>query len=160
MIRYLRIAGLLVFASMLCLGCGQKRPEGMPDTYPVTITVKVNGVPLEGVEVGAYPLEKNQTQWFGSGLFTDDKGQVKMKSSELDGLIAGEFTLTVKKNILTSDNSGDLYECFIDTSYWRPVTSPLKIKVEPGGKNAFEFDVKKFDPRTFNEANWAMRIKK
>jgi len=154
------VMSFLLSISLFVAGCAPKKPEGMPDTYPVTITVKVEGVPLEGAELGAYPLEKDNTKWFGSGLSTDAKGQVKMKSSQLNGLIAGEFTITIKKNIITSTDTGDLYECFVDTSYWRPVTSPLKITVEPKDKNEFEFDVKKFDPKTFNEANWAMRIKK
>jgi hypothetical protein len=151
---------LLLSASFFIAGCDTKRPEGMPETYPVTVTVKLDGVALEGAEVGAYPLDKDNTKWFGFGLATDAKGIVKMKSSEINGLIAGEFTVTVKKNLITSTESGDVYECFVEKAYWGPVTSPLRIQVEPKGKNEFEFDVPKFDPTTFDEVGSALRLKK
>lgn len=145
-------------------GCGQvKRPDGMPELYPVTITVLQNGTPLEGARVGSFPADTALAQWGGGGT-TDASGKITMHSYGFKGLVAGEHSITVSKEYFTrppgmETADKDEYEFFVDTNFWSASTTPLRIDVKRGSQD-FTLEVEPFNPATYNERRFGKKLKK
>jgi hypothetical protein len=156
----------LLFLIFFFVGCAQKLPEGMSKPYPVTITVMMDGLPLEGAMVYAYPTNSEMSQWAGAGSKpTNSSGTTNIYTYLVKGLVAGEYIITVEKQTIEQhpeDSSGnsDLYELFVATEFWKKETSPLKINVSPKGNNHFTVEVKKFDPNTYDQKKYRKRLKK
>ncbi|MBO7679854.1 MAG: hypothetical protein J6S75_09315 [Thermoguttaceae bacterium] len=95
----------VIFALSLAAGCGG-RPEGLPDLYPVTITVQCDGRPVPGVSVMAIPAEKLN---FVFAANTDESGVAKIGASHAGkfyaGLPLGTMNLNIDKGITIG--SGD-----------------------------------------------------
>lgn len=53
MLPFMRFLTFFVFIAVIpfFIGCGPKRPEGMPETVPCTVTVLEGGTPMAGVIV-------------------------------------------------------------------------------------------------------------
>ena len=156
------IAPLLVVCS---LGCNKvPRPDGMPETFPITFTIMQDGVPLEGATVSSSPVDTELTRWSGGARITDASGKTIMYSYGLKGLIAGEHTVVVTKEIChrppgMESSEKDEYELFVDPKFWSHQTTPLRIDVQRGTRE-FTLDVEPFDPKTFDERRFNMRLKK
>ena len=93
---------------LLCLslvfgwGCGKKRPEGIPDLFPASVTVKNGSSPIERVSVVFIKSNSSTSEgsWSASGV-TDAGGVAKMKTSQGDwvgdGVPAGEYAVFMNK---------------------------------------------------------------
>ncbi|MDR1270792.1 MAG: hypothetical protein LBK82_14850 [Planctomycetaceae bacterium] len=162
--RILFLCGLLL--SLFCdFGCGHKRPEGMPKSYPVSITITVDGSPLADAQLIAYPDSVELGNWFGSGI-TNASGTAQMKTRDIKGLIESPMILTIDKRKIVEyfplDETGlsNIYEFYVDTEYWGKETSSLKFNVEANGEKNFIFDVKKFDTQKYDQKKFLMKLKK
>ena len=158
--------GYMLITLLLCAGCGEKLPEGMPKPYPVKVKVMMNNVPLEGAEITAYPTNPDLSKWAGaSAKPTNSSGQSDIYTYMVKGLPEGEYILTVEKQIIEAhpeDATGnsDLYELFVDPEFWNKDTSPLKIDVSSKNKNLFTVEVKEFNPDTYDQKKHRKRLKK
>lgn len=99
---------LAVFALSLSLAAGcSRRPQGLPDLYPVTITVQCDGRPVPGVSILAIPTEEKVNFVFAAN--TDDSGVAKIGASHAGkfyaGLPLGKMNLNIDKGITIG--SGD-----------------------------------------------------
>ena len=164
-IRYTFLAILLLMGCFL--GCNQvKRPNGLPETFPVTITIMQDGVPLEGAIVRTAVENTALAQWNGAGArITNASGKTEMYSYGFKGLIAGEHKIVVNKEIchrppdVTDTVMYDEYEFFVDQKFWSANTTPLTIDVQSGTK-AFTLDVEPFDPKTYDVRKFGKKLKK
>ena len=164
-IRYTCFIAFLVAGFLPCfLGCAKEnRPDGMPELFPVTITILQDGAPLEGARVGTFPTDTALARWGGGGI-TDASGRVTMYSYGSRGLIAGEHKVTVNKEDFTrppgmETADRDEYEFFVDTKFWSTGTTPLTIDVQRNTK-AFTLEVESFDPSAYDERRFGKRLKR
>ena len=154
----MRLCLILLAACLLVLpGCGgEKRPDGMPATTPVTITIMQDGAPLEGALVGFLSSDTVNSNWSAGGT-TDSSGKAKMKTHSLyDGVVPGKYKVTVKKT--RAEPLPDWYgevseekrlaykppppEVFVHTKFGNMNTTPLEVEV--GGSPVNEtFEVEK-----------------
>lgn len=159
----------LFAASVLTLiGCGQKLPDGIPPLNPVLITVTIDGEPMEGIGVNAFPKESaafSGLTFFGK---TDAAGVAEMMTNGLySGLPEGEMILCAEKTLSVDGptkiaqankppiNDRDELTAYsiqvekertefriIGTDYNTKETSPLSLTVKKG-KNNLSFDIPK-----------------
>lgn len=148
----------------LAIGCGDPRPEGMPELYPATITVVQDGSPLPGAAVTLLPQDAALTRWPVGGT-TDDSGAVKLHTySTFPGAPAGTFKVTVSKTVTEGDplpkhpgidatreqlsaydramKTGK-FEVFqvVAAEHRSPSTTKLSVDVTSSGPNEFTLDV-------------------
>ena len=135
-------------------GCGQKLPDGMPRLHPCTITVTMNGKPLEKAKVTLFPEEggENQGRW-GCAGFTNSSGSVTMKTDgRYQGIPAGKYVVTVYRvDIEEREYQGYFEEqqlpppkstVIVDLKYDDPEQSPLVLEVgRTGNEKKFAFEV-------------------
>jgi len=156
----------LVSACLLALatGCGEPRPEGMPELYPATVTVMQDGNPLPGAAVTLLPQDAALTRWPAGGT-TDESGAVKLHTySTYPGAPAGTFKVTVSKTTTEGDprpthpgvnatpeqlrdydramKTGK-FEVFqvVAAEHRMPSTTQLSIEITPSGPNEFILDL-------------------
>jgi len=137
----------------------------MPETFPVTLTITLDGVPLEGAFVTSTPANVELARWSGGGArMTNASGQTTMFSFGLNGLIAGEHTIAVNKEIVhrppgmeTADR--DEYELFVEPKFWSHQTTPLRIDVQRGTRE-FTLEVEPFNPATYDERRFGRRLRR
>ena len=133
--RWVAVGGVL--AAFLAAGCGQS------PTVKVSGTVTIKGQPAENVQVTFLPADGRPS----SGV-TDAQGKFELSTfTNGDGAMPGEQTVTLgeyyppgKPPPMPRGNE-PLPSRFPPTS-GDTMNSPLKAKVERGGKNDFVFDVK------------------
>lgn len=98
-----RFLGLVLFcvAVSIVFGCGPKRPDFLPKTFPTTVKVVDGGSPVEGVSVILYPATTlpnvsvhGTTDGGGTAAITSLAG-----GNDFSGAPAGEFTVTLNKRI-------------------------------------------------------------
>lgn len=90
---------LVAMGCFLFIGCGEKRPDGMPKLYPVTLVISQEGQPLAQASVSAIP-ESGFAQ-FSSGGVTDDSGTVVLFThGQYKGMPLGKYKVTVQKTIV------------------------------------------------------------
>jgi len=79
------------------VGCGgEKKPEGFPPLYPVTLHVTQEGKPLEGASV-TLAAPDGSLPWVVGGT-TDADGKVKLKTQgKYDGAPAGKYNVQISK---------------------------------------------------------------
>lgn len=126
----------LAFLALTAVGCGQS------ETVPVTGTVTLNGQPATDAEVIFTP----STGRVASGA-TDSAGRFTLSTNKPgDGAVPGEHNVTVveyyppgKPPPMTSGGPPSRFPA----QYMEASQTPLTAKVERGGKNDFQFDVKK-----------------
>ena len=92
----------LSFALVFSWGCGKKKPDGIPDLYPATITVKNGSTPIANVSIVLIKKDSSSSggSWSATGN-TDSNGVAKIKTSQGDwvgnGAPAGEYTIFMNK---------------------------------------------------------------
>lgn len=92
---------LLILAACLvfCIGCGKGKPEGMPDLYPVSITITKGATPVADANVFLVPASSSGS-WSVNGI-TDANGVATIKTSQGDwkqpGAPEGEFNIYITK---------------------------------------------------------------
>jgi len=133
--RWVAIGGALV--ALVATGCGQS------PTVKVTGTVTIKGEPAENVQVTFLPADGRPA----SGV-TDAQGKFELSTfTQNDGAIPGEQTVTLGEYYPPGKpppmpRGNEPLPSRFPPSYSDTVNSPLKAKVERGGKNDFQFDVK------------------
>ena len=84
-------------------GCGDPRPEGMPELYPTTVTITQEGEPLAGAMVSLYPENSELARWPVGGK-TDENGVATMMTyTKYPGAPAGTFKVSVNRTITEGD---------------------------------------------------------
>ncbi|TWT74978.1 hypothetical protein [Allorhodopirellula solitaria] len=145
-------------------GCGDSRPEGMPETYPTTLALTQAGEPLADATVVLYPEDSTLTRWPVGGV-TDEQGEATlMTSTQYPGAPAGTFKVIVTKSVTEGDplpkhpgqgatreqiNEYDRamktgkFEVFkvIAKEYRTAGTTPLTVEVVSSGENTFSEDL-------------------
>lgn len=159
--RLLLISGCLL---AIVIGCGEPRPEGLPELYPATITVTQDGSPLAGAAVTLLPQDAALARWPAGGT-TDSSGVVTLHTySTYPGAPAGTFKVTVSKTTTEGEprpthpgadatpaelsaydramKTGN-FEVFqvVAAEHRMPSTTKLSIDVTPSGPNQFTLDV-------------------
>ena len=132
-------------------GCGEATPPGMPQLFPVSITITMDGNPLEGALVSCVP--EDGSQWFAGGI-TDAAGKVALQTKgRYNGIAVGTFKVAVIKNMLSPDSTESETKQLriVDKRFNETSTSPLslvvdkttksaELQVEPAPKNDFIVD--------------------
>ncbi|WP_150122490.1 hypothetical protein [Rhodopirellula islandica] len=156
--------GLLLALTLAFTGCGDSRPEGMPETYPASITITQDGVPLADATVVLYPEDSSLTRWPVGGT-TDEQGTAALvTSTQYEGAPEGHFKVIVSKNVTEGDpypkhpgqgatrdeiNEYDralktgTFEVYkvVAKEYRTAGTTPLKVEVTSSGENLFSEDL-------------------
>jgi len=159
-------AWLLLLALILSAGCGDN--SDFPKTYPVTGTVKLKGIALEGATV-TFQLMDGKENATGS---TDKGGMFSLSLFRPnDGAVAGQYKISISKydvepakssgSIPGQIASGDLPADYgppasgsagtkgatsptnsLPAKYANGDSSALQATVDAKGKNHFDFDLK------------------
>ena len=95
----------LVLATFLC-GCSDpSRPDNLPTLYPVTLTIMLDGQPLEGAMVVLYAEDPAIENWTVGG-YTDAQGKaIIVTHSQFRGAPAGKFKVCVSKEELPDEST-------------------------------------------------------
>lgn len=100
------IALFVAIAATLALAAGCNRvklPDGMPELFPMKVTVTQDGKPAEGVEIICH---KGSLGYGVSGV-SDSSGVAELKTNgQFKGAPAGEYTVTATKYELTPSQLG------------------------------------------------------
>ena len=122
----------IAICSLLLLGC--KENNNRKPTFPVTGTVHVDGMPVEGIRVEIQDvkgLDPKQPTY--SSAFTDAAGKFALSTYENgDGVPEGEYALTYmwgKLNVMSMAYGGPDK---LNNKYSDAKNTPFKIKVEAG----------------------------
>jgi hypothetical protein len=133
------LGGCLVLAGS---GCGG----------PVTVTgrVTLDGQPVENAQVFFRPLDGGP----GAGAVTDAEGRFRLEGTKADGLLPGEYKVTVSKkayppgmkvpgpNEMSFALSAKMIEV-LPKRYTVPDRTPLRVTVPTGGAKAIEIALQK-----------------
>lgn len=145
------LVGLVILTQLV--GCGPKKPDGMPKLYPCELTFTQGGKPVEGVLVNLYPDEGCDQRWRSGGT-TDASGVIRPRTEgKFDGVPVGKYKITAFKTIIEDGpapteeqiKNGDTnfaakQRRFVDPQFEFPDQTPLRLEVKEG-KNAETFDL-------------------
>ena len=137
----------------ICVGCaGVKKPADLPKLHPCTVSIDMNGAPLEGALVTLVP---DSGKWSAAGT-TDATGSVDLYTRNFRGIPEGSYRVTVQKfQTSASSSSADEEDrttgyspqgeklpppSLVDKKFSGSTSSPLKCDVV-AGKNFFKFSV-------------------
>ena len=96
--KKLLLAFSLLFCVALIVGCGTKRPAGLPNLVSCVLTFQYeDGTPVDEAMVSLTPEDADLRQWSISGT-TDASGVAKISTNaEFSGAPAGKFKVVVRK---------------------------------------------------------------
>lgn len=134
---------LLLLVAATIAGCG--RPDGL---VPVSGTVTMDGVPLEGAFVMFHP--QPGVNGNGGNASTDATGKFTMRSPQgKRGIFPGDYSITVSRRKPTAQQEEQMKEAkargrppmigmedmpeLLPQAYTRPQTSPLRASVGATG---------------------------
>jgi hypothetical protein len=125
-----------ILLSGLCLavvvGCSQK-PADMPKLYNVTITVMMDGKPLEGALVSCVPENDGDNgTWFAGGT-TNGNGQVHPKTKgRYNGIPLGNFKVIVMKTVPAEGSTPEKarFVRLVHPKFGDLATTPLTCTIE------------------------------
>ena len=81
--RSIRILSVLLLAALFCVGCGPKKPDGIPKLNQTKITVQKSGSPVVNANVFLVPDGAQAGSWSVSGK-TDQTGVAIIKTMQGD----------------------------------------------------------------------------
>jgi hypothetical protein len=130
-------------------GCGEKKPDGLPELQPVTLHFTQDGQPCADASVHLIP--QDNSPWAVGGS-TDSAGAVILKThGKYIGAPAGKYKITVSK--IERENIGEppkdmldlaqevkMYN-LIDPIYSDPAKTTFEIEVIRGKKTSESFDL-------------------
>ena len=137
---------------LLAVGCGEKRPDGLPPLHPTALTFTQGGVPLAGASVTLTPMDATNSQWALGGA-TDSKGVLNVQTQGFKGAPAGNYKVSVLKTETEGtpaaasidpdapappDTSKQFH--LVDAKYRSLGTTDLTLEVK-AGKNAQTFEL-------------------
>ncbi len=154
------IVSFCAFFVLASIGCGKKKPAGMPDLQPTTLTVTQGGAPLAEAVINFKAVDSSMT-WTCGGI-TDSKGVATIVThGQYKGAPEGKYKVSVMKTVGEGTppppspideesarvykeyiDSGATYEEFyvVDQQYATIETTPLEVEVVKG-KNDLTVDV-------------------
>ncbi len=151
------LALICAFASVSVSCKKEKRPEGMPDIYPVTLKIIQGGRPLEGAEVSLSSDDPILVKYPAGGI-SDKDGLARLKTLGFNGAPAGKFKATVAKyEVLNRPSNFEEAQKFqaeglkeesfdlVAREYGAKATTPLTVEVQ-ASKSAQTFDLDVGDP--------------
>lgn len=150
--------------AMSACGCGEQRPQGLPELYPASITITQGGENLAGATVSLFPEDTAISRWPVGGV-TDESGKARLVTyGKFEGAPAGKFKVMVNKTVSEGDPMPDppgpkasaeeraaydraiktgSYEVFqvIAAEYRTANKTSLMVEIAPNGDNAIALDV-------------------
>ncbi|MBQ9873390.1 MAG: carboxypeptidase regulatory-like domain-containing protein [Thermoguttaceae bacterium] len=149
------LISVCAFLAIASVGCGKKKPDGMPDLQPTLLTVTQGGAPLSGAMVNLKSTDASN-KWTCGGT-TDEKGVAALVThGQYKGVPIGKYKVSVNKTIGEGDppprtpfneetarawkeyhDAGKTYEEFyvVDQKYATVDATPLEIEVVKGKNN-------------------------
>lgn len=126
---------LLALLSSAVVGCAES------DTIKVTGTVTMDGKPVDNAEVMFLPAGGRMA----TGV-TNSEGKFELSTNTAgDGAVPGDHKVTIVEHYAAGKpppmTPGPLPTRF-PPQYSDPLQTPFSAKVERGGKNDFQFDIK------------------
>jgi hypothetical protein len=108
--KKLLLAFSLLFCVALIVGCGQKRPEGLPSLVSCVLTFQYeDGSPVDAALVSLVPEDADLRQWSISGS-TDASGVATISTNaDFVGAPAGKYKVVVRKVELIPTAEKDEY---------------------------------------------------
>ena len=99
--RYARITALILFTSLCCVGCGPKKPDGIPKLLPTYVTIVKDSNPVKDANVFLVPgTNAPSGSWSIMGV-TDDAGKATIETSQGEwkapGAPEGEYKVYLTK---------------------------------------------------------------
>ncbi|MDR0337546.1 MAG: hypothetical protein LBI18_10695 [Planctomycetaceae bacterium] len=123
-----------IFLFCFCLffmsgGCFRGQLD-LPKLYPVTVSVVMNGQPVEQATVACFP--KDGSEWFAGGV-TGADGTVRLQTKgRYNGIPSGDYKVVVIK-LVQAENSTEehprMYRA-VHSQYERKETTPLVCLIE------------------------------
>lgn len=143
---------LLILFALLTIpfvGCGQKLPPGMPPLTPCTITVTMDGKPVDEARIAFYSTDLK----FACSGFTGDTGTTRMMTDgKYRGVPAGKYKVLVTKIFVEErEYKGFLEEAklppkkreaIIDLLYEDEEQTPFEIEITQGKSASMTCEVK------------------
>ncbi len=96
---------LAVVVCLLCLGCGEKKPEE-PKLFPVKGKVTLDNVAIAGASVAFLPTEPGQGTR-ASGGRTNEAGIYELETNGKAGIPAGKFKVVITKRVMPDGSPPD-----------------------------------------------------
>ncbi|EMI15500.1 secreted protein [Rhodopirellula maiorica SM1] len=132
---------LLATVLSVLVGCAsEEMPEGLPDLYPVTLTVHQGGAPLAGASVQLVASDPSLSRWVSGGS-TDQNGEaVVMTHGKYLGAPAGKFKVTVNKTQTEGNATGNdpgvssevkMFD-LVEAKYRVVTTTPIEVEITAG----------------------------
>ena len=144
----MKYCAFVIFSVLLICsaGCGPKRPAGMPELYPCTITLTEGDKPATGVSIQL--VSKGAPCEWMVGAQTDANGVAAiMTYGQYNGAPEGTFAVVLDKTVTEGvDQNADVQKkpvkiyTMVDPKYKNAETSPLEIKIE-GKKTDQKFEL-------------------
>jgi hypothetical protein len=135
------LASGIVGVSLLGCSSGVELPAGLPELYPVALTLTQSGSPLEGASVQLISEDAALAKWQCGGA-SDATGKVEIKTmGQHTGAPAGKFKVLVSKELVESSAGSDTSEgaasssttyALVDPKFQSAATTPASIDVTAG----------------------------
>lgn len=98
--RTMRFMIVPLLAALFCLGCGPKKPEGIPALSPATVTIVKGSDPVANANVFFVAITAPSGSWSTVGV-TDENGVAKMETTQgewrASGVPEGEYQIYLTK---------------------------------------------------------------
>lgn len=141
--RRCSVVAVLIHISLMAGGCSRSRRPELPETFPVTGVVSIEGKPLPGATVMFNPAGGNG---HGSIALTDASGRYKLTTFKPgDGVVPGDYKVAITKIELGGSGSDSPVAVAPDpknvlsAKYADDSTSGLTATVEAKPDNTFDF---------------------
>ncbi len=148
---FVGVAAVLSLVS--AVGCGPKKPDGMPPLYPCVLTFVQGDRPVADVLVNLYPEDGSDSRWRAGGT-TDANGKIELRTlAQYKGVPEGTYKVTAYKTLISDGpepteeqiKNGDTNFVatstrYVDSKFEFPDQTPLRLTVK-AGKNAETFDL-------------------
>ena len=133
---YNRFCCLILFAGFaLFSGCGEKLPQGMPRLNPCTITVDMEGKPVENVSVRL--VSEDQIHWGCSGITNSSGKAVLVTDGKYKGVPAG----TYKVLLLRIDTEKREYKGFMEEAKLPPKKQTVVIDLKYDDEDETPYEI-------------------
>ena len=107
----------LLFCVALIIGCGPKRPEGLPKLVSCVLTFQYeDGSPVGNATVSLAPEDDNLRQWSISGSTNASGVATITTNAEFTGAPAGKYKVVIRKvELLPTDEQDEYGEPVMET---------------------------------------------
>ena len=134
--KKLSLTFVLLFCVALIVGCGPKRPEGMPPLVSCVLTILCeDGAPVDNAVVTLIPENPELRQWAIAGS-TNASGVVTITThGDFAGAPAGRYKVTVRKVEMVETGEVDEFGPvmgalpLIEEEFSNPSQTPLELEI-------------------------------